>query len=68
MIGFWNGSGISWTICKQSAPSSRQITTPTPHQRIFTGQMLFLTTNRAKSTEGPEVLHGQTHSHTYITL
>jgi len=24
-------SGISWTICKQSAPCSRQITTPTPH-------------------------------------
>ena len=24
-------SGISWTICKQSAPHSRQITTPTPH-------------------------------------
>ena len=24
-------SGVSWTICKQSAPHSRQITTPTPH-------------------------------------
>jgi len=24
-------SGISWTICKQSAPRSRQLTTPTPH-------------------------------------
>ena len=24
-------SGISWTICKQSAPRSRQITTPTPY-------------------------------------
>ena len=24
-------SGISWTIGKQSAPHSRQITTPTPH-------------------------------------
>jgi len=20
MMGFWDGSGISWTICKQSAP------------------------------------------------
>jgi len=30
-MGFWDGSGISWTICKQSAPRSRQITTPTPH-------------------------------------
>jgi len=36
-------SGISWTICKQSAPCSRQITTPTPHHSMFTGRMLFLT-------------------------
>ena len=28
-------SGISWTICKQSAPHCRQITTPTPHHSIF---------------------------------
>jgi len=28
-------SGIGWTICKQSAPRSRQITTPTPHHSIF---------------------------------
>jgi len=28
-------SRISWTICKQSAPCSRQITTPTPHHSIF---------------------------------
>ena len=27
MIGFDDGSGISWTICKQSAPHSKQITT-----------------------------------------
>ena len=39
-------SGISWTICKQSAPRSRQLTTPTPHHSIFTGRMLFLTTNQ----------------------
>jgi len=43
---FWDGSGISWTICKQSAPRSRQTTTPTPHRSIFTGRMLFLTRNR----------------------
>ena len=30
MVGFWDGSGISWTICKQSAPCSRQISAPTP--------------------------------------
>ena len=29
-----SGSGISWTICK-SAPRSRQITTPAPHQSVF---------------------------------
>ena len=28
-------SGISWTICKQSAPRSRQITTQTPHHSVF---------------------------------
>jgi len=28
-------SGVSWTICKQSAPHFRQITTPTPHHSIF---------------------------------
>ena len=28
-------SGISWTIGKQSAPRSRQITTPTPRHSIF---------------------------------
>jgi len=35
-------SGISWTICKQSAPHSRQTTTPTPHHSIFSGRMLLL--------------------------
>ena len=30
---FWDGSGISWTICKQPAPRSVQITTPTPHHQ-----------------------------------
>ena len=35
MMGFWDGSGISWTIYKQSAPRSRQITTPIPHHSIF---------------------------------
>ena len=43
--GFGDGGGITWTICKQSAPRSKQITTPTPHHSIFTGRMLFLTPN-----------------------
>jgi len=54
MMGFSNGSGISWTICKQSAPRSRQITTcsPTPHHSIFTDRVLLMTTNQQRqSTE-----------------
>jgi len=52
-MGFLGGSGISWTIRKQSAPRSRQITTPTPHQSISTGRMLFLVPNQqCQSTEG----------------
>ena len=52
-VGVWDGSGISWTIRKKSAPRSRQITTPTPHQSVFTGRMLFLTPNQqCQSTEG----------------
>ena len=27
-MGFWDNSGISWTMRKQSAPCYRQITTP----------------------------------------
>ena len=53
MTGFWDGRGISWTICKQSAPHSRQLTIPTPHHSIFTGRMLFLAPNQQRqSTEG----------------
>jgi len=49
MMGFWVGS---WTICKQSAPRSRQMTTPTPHQSMFAGGILFLTPNQLhQSTE-----------------
>jgi len=53
MMGFGDCSGINWTICKQSAPHSRQITKPTPHHSIFKGQMLFLMPNQqCQSTEG----------------
>jgi len=49
MVGFGGGIGISWTICKQSAPRSRQITTPTPHHL---GWMLFHMPNQqCQSTE-----------------
>ena len=44
--GVFGCSGISWNICKQSAPRSRQITTPTSYHSIFAGQMLFLMPNQ----------------------
>ena len=48
-------SGISWTICKQYAPRSRQIIMPTPHHSIFTRCMLFLTPNQQyQSTKGSQ--------------
>jgi len=63
-MGFWDGSGISWTIHKQSEPHSRQTTIPAPHHSIFTGRMLFLTPNQqCQSTEG--LTH--THTHTRLT-
>jgi len=36
---FWDDTGISWTIRKQTVPCSKQITTPTPHHSVFTGRM-----------------------------
>jgi len=33
--GLLGCNGVSWTICKQSAPHCRQITTPAPHHSIF---------------------------------
>ena len=35
----WHGSGISWTIWKQSAPCYRQITTPTSRRRNFNNKV-----------------------------
>ena len=50
IMGFRDGSGISWTTCKQSAPRSTQITTPTPHYSSFTDRMLFLTPNQQRQS------------------
>jgi len=51
-------SDISWTICKQSAPRSRQIYTPTPHHSIYTGGMLFPTpSQQCQSTKGNMMDH-----------
>ena len=72
MTGFWDGSGISWTICKQSAPRSRQTTTPTPHQSIFTGRMLFLTPKQqcqtTTATGNKHRLKADDHTHTHTRL
>jgi len=53
-----SGSGISWSIYK-SAPRSRQITTPAPHNSVFTGWMPFLLPNQQRqSTEGEKSTEG----------
>jgi len=44
--GVLGSSGINWTVYKQSALRSRQITTSAPHHSIFTDWMLFLTPNQ----------------------
>ena len=45
--------GISWTICKQSTPRSRQITTPTPYHSIFyRPDALPDASQQCQSTEG----------------
>jgi len=47
-----SGTGISWTICN-SAPRSRQITTPVPYRSVFTDRMPFLPPHQQRqSTEG----------------
>ena len=53
--GILGCSGINWTICKQSAPRCRQITTPAPHHSIFTGRVLFLAPKQqCQITEAPQ--------------
>jgi len=47
--GAWDGSVISWTICKQPAPRCRQITTPTPN---FYSPDAFPDAQPCQSTEG----------------
>jgi len=54
--GVLGWSGISWTICEQTAPHFRQITTPTPCHSIFTGHILFLTpSQQCQSTKGNSI-------------
>jgi len=69
MMGFWDGSGIGKRLNKQSELCSGQITTPTPHHWIFTGQMLFLTPNQqCQSTEGKITKCLCTRIHWYYTI
>ena len=54
---WWCDSGISRTICKSSAPCSRQITMPVPHHSVFTRRMPFLPPNQQRQiTEGKNAL------------
>ena len=47
-----SGNGISWAVCK-SAPRSRQITMPAPHQSVFYRPDALLQHNQQRqSTEG----------------
>ena len=52
-------SGISWTICKQSASCCRQITTPTPHHSVFlqAGCTSWCPTNSVKALKVQYVLN-----------
>ena len=53
MTWFGDGSGISWAICKQSAPCCRQITTPTSHRQfLHAGCSSWRPTNSVPNTEG----------------
>ena len=55
-FGMAVGSGIRWTICKQSAPRSRQITTPTPHHSIFTDWLLFLMSKKQCQSKVKQII------------
>jgi len=52
-----SGSGISWAMYK-SAPHYRQITTPAPHNSVFTGRVPFLPPNQQRqSTEATAMVY-----------
>jgi len=66
MMGFGDGSGISWTICKQSAPHSRQITKPTPHHvmsvKLHNYLEMIQLRNWCPKTAHPQNRHKHTHN------
>jgi len=53
---WWDGNGISWTICRSFAPHSRQITTPAPHHSIFYRPDALPDAQLCQSTEGKYVV------------
>jgi len=61
IMGFRDALASATPHANQSAPCSRQTTTPTPHQSIFTGWMLFVTPNQQRqSTVGKDSRHCET--------
>jgi len=46
IMGFWDAVASAGPYAKQFAPESRQITTPTAYNSIFTSQMFSLTPNQ----------------------
>ena len=68
-MGFWDGNGISWKICKQSICTSLHTDNHTDTQ-FFTGRMLFLTPNQqCQSTEGTDLSEcGRYHKQCYAVL
>ena len=45
-VGVWGCNGISWTICKQSAPCSKTDNHTNTSSLCFSGRLLFLTPNQ----------------------
>jgi len=68
MTRFGDSSGICWTTCKQSAPHSRQITTPTPHQSMFTGRMLFMMPNQQSTQQIVNMSQNKDHHRRQLLL
>ena len=59
MRGNPDGTGISWSTCKPSAPHLRQITKPATYHSTFTSWILFRTINQR--TEGNNVKYCDWH-------
>jgi len=61
MTGFRDGSGISWTMCKQSALCSKQITILTPHHSILqAGCSSWCSNNSVKALKAINISHTHT--------